>query len=344
MVHEDDETRASGRPGPVPSPAELEPGRHLLGPHAVGRRVVVRRLLPGQTGPTGGPAFTDLLGDLVAWPAPGAAPEERIAVVLGVDGGRTAVPLRDIVSGKPVPPRPSVRMRVTPAEAERHALALWAGVEHQPLGAWVLRCDPAPVGRLLKRANSCLALGHPGVALEEAAAAVARFYADRDRDALAQVEVESAVDRDLRALGWVEVPGGEAGFWLASVASVRRGVRRGGRADPDLPAALGLAGPWREESGPRLRVGLGPPAEPVGAVQAAVDGDWVGVHGLQVATTLQRRGLATLLLDDALEWGAEQGATTAWLHVEADNAPARALYAALGFTEHHETRYLTPSD
>ena len=45
-------------------PMSAPPG---LGPHCVGQRVVVRRLLPGQTGPSGGPAMTDLLGVMESW-------------------------------------------------------------------------------------------------------------------------------------------------------------------------------------------------------------------------------------------------------------------------------------
>jgi ribosomal protein S18 acetylase RimI-like enzyme len=33
------------------------------------------------------------------------------------------------------------------------------------------------------------------------------------------------------------------------------------------------------------------------------------------------------------------GATTGWLQVEAGNAPALALYDALGFTPHHAYHY-----
>ena len=36
-----------------------------------------------------------------------------------------------------------------------------------------------------------------------------------------------------------------------------------------------------------------------------------------------------------LEWGAERGATTAYLQVLGHNAPALALYDAMGFTTHH---------
>jgi ribosomal protein S18 acetylase RimI-like enzyme len=43
-----------------------------------------------------------------------------------------------------------------------------------------------------------------------------------------------------------------------------------------------------------------------------------------------------------LEWGAERGATTAYLQVLGHNAPALALYAGMGFTTHHAYAYLTP--
>src|SRR3954470_18761179 len=77
-----------------------------LGPHCVGQRVVVRRVLPGETGPSGGPAMTDLLGVMESW-------TDGSTVVRAEDGTTTEIALRDIVSGKPVPPRASARMRVS---------------------------------------------------------------------------------------------------------------------------------------------------------------------------------------------------------------------------------------
>ena len=73
------------------------------------------------------------------------------------------------------------------------------------------------------------------------------------------------------------------------------------------------------------------------------DGDWIGVHGLRVDPDHRRRGLATPVLAALLDWGAEQGATTAWLHVETDNDRHVALYERLGFRTHHACRYLTRS-
>ena len=74
--------------------------------------------------------------------------------------------------------------------------------------------------------------------------------------------------------------------------------------------------------------------------EAALDGDWLGLHNLTVAEDHRRQGLGTQVLGALLEWGAERGATTAWLHVEVDNDPARGLYERVGFRAHHTCRYL----
>ena len=58
----------------------------------------------------------------------------------------------------------------------------------------------------------------------------------------------------------------------------------------------------------------------------------------------RRRGLATGVLAELLDWGASQGARTALLHVETDNPGAIALYERHGFVTHHTNRYLTSLD
>jgi ribosomal protein S18 acetylase RimI-like enzyme len=298
--------------------------RSSLGPHVVGQRIVVRRVLPGETGPTGGPAMTDVLGTCESW-------EDGLVSVRREDGTVVEIRTADIVSGKPVPPRPSPRLRVSTRDAESHAAPLWPGVVREPMGSWELRTDPAPVGRLLKRANSCLAIGDPGLPWAEAVGRVVAFYRDRGRDALVQVEADSDLERAFLDAGWRVVPGGDADLLLGSVSRARRLL---GHAPPGVGVAATVDGPRVEAAA--TRDGL-----PAGVAHAAVDGDWLGVHGLTVDPEHRRHGVATALMDAVLEFGAERGAATLWLHVETDNAPARALYERLGLVVHHTCRYLT---
>ena len=75
---------------------------------------------------------------------------------------------------------------------------------------------------------------------------------------------------------------------------------------------------------------------------AAYADDWVGFRGIHVDPAHRRQGLALHVMAALLEWGAEHGATTAYLQVLGDNAPALALYEGLGFETHHAYRYLAP--
>lgn len=290
----------------------------------VGQRVVVRRLLRGETGPTGGPAMTDVLGICESW-ADGRTAVRR------EDGTVVEIEIADIVSGKPVPPRPSTRLRVSVREAESHATPLWPGVLREPLGEWELRTDPAPIGRLLKRANSCLAMGDPGLPFGDAVERVMGFYASRGRDPLVQVEADSGTEQQFLAAGWQDVPGGESDFLLGALSRARRllAVR-----ETDVAVSTSV-------NGPRAEVTATSRGATIGVVQAAVDGDWLGVHGLLVEPDHRRQGIASLLMGEVLELGAERGASTLWLHVETDNAPALALYEQLGLVAHHRCRYLS---
>jgi ribosomal protein S18 acetylase RimI-like enzyme len=290
----------------------------------VGQRVVVRRVLPGETGPTGGPAMTDVLGTCESW-------GDTTATVRREDGSVVEIRIADIVSGKPVPPRPSARLRVSTRDAESHAAPLWPTVVREQLGAWELRTDPAPVGRLLKRTNSCLAMGDPGMPWTDAVARVVAFYRDRDREPLVQVEAGSDLERAFLEAGWQDVPGGEADLMLGSVSRARR-LLAGGPADVTVTSTV---------DGARFEASATRAGDPAGVVHAALDGDWLGVHGLAVDAEHRRHGVATALMAAVLELGAELGAATLWLHVETDNDPARAFYEQLGLAVHHTCRYLT---
>lgn len=282
---------------------------------------MIRRIVPGETGPTGGPAFADVLGTCRSW-------GDGVAVVEPASGEAVSVPIELIVSGKPVPPRPSVRGRVSARDAELHTAALERGVETTPLGEWQLRFEPAPVGRVRSRFNSCLAMGDPRMPVIDAITQVAGFYESRGRRPELQVEVDSEVETVVSDLGWTPVTAKDSLHLLASLAQVRRRLPAPSEA---LPVTA---------DGPYLVV-----ASPDARGAAGLDGDWLGLHGLFVAEHARRRGLARAVIAALLEAGAEQGARTVWLHVETSNAPAIALYESLGFAEHHRCRYYTaPAD
>jgi N-acetylglutamate synthase len=306
---------------------QASPHAHRLGPHVVGQRVVVRRLLRGQTGPSGGPAMTDLLGVCTAW-------GDGRCVVVPEEGEAVEIMLADIVSGKPVPPRASARHRVSPYDAELHVLSLWPDVETQPVGGWLLRAAPPYDGRLRRRANSVLAMGEPGVPLPEAVSVIRDFYAERDRPALAQVEIGSPEEAGLVAAGWAAVPAKDNHFMIGSVAqALRRAPTRPGD---------GVLCPTVHSDGPSGTQPARAEAEIAGRARgrAALDGDWIGLHTVEVHLDHRRRGLATRVIVELLGWAASLGATTAWLHVETHNVAAIGLYERLGFRTHHTARYL----
>lgn len=66
----------------------------LLGPRCIGQRVVVRRLVPDETGPSGGPALTDTIGVMESW--------TDGVTVIRTKRGVVEIPIELIVSGKPI--------------------------------------------------------------------------------------------------------------------------------------------------------------------------------------------------------------------------------------------------
>lgn len=323
----------------------------LLGPQCVGTRVVLRRLLRDTTGPSGGPALTDVLGVMVEW-------TPTSTTLRTEDGTLVHVERADIVAGKPVPPRPSVRHRITPGDAELRAGDSWPPLVTEPLGRWRLRA----AGGFTARANSVLAVGDPGRPWLEALVEVRRFYAAHGLPAWAEVVVGSPEQRRLEAEGWLPLRPGEAdsAFQLAGVAQALR------RTSPARPAPVPvtltdrvteawLLSDRRVLSHRDVAVAVleGPPVVTFASAQAggrvlakgraalSERADvWLGITDVWVDPAERRRGLATAVLTSLLQWGAERGATTAYLQLREDNAAALAAYARLGFRTHHSYRYL----
>lgn len=292
--------------------------------------------------------MTDVLGVCESW-------EDGIVTVRREDGSVVEFPSGDIVSGKPVPSRPSAHRRLGAEQADRLALPGWQAVESEPLGEWVLRAS----GGFSSRGNSVFALGDPGIPLEEAVVRVAQWYRARGLAHRAHVHPSGAAAEAFGRAGWSTYEP-----TLLMLASVARVVRRLGtdRADP------GAAAPeprhdtvvdegWLASDERAARHG-----EPARAVLEAGDvtfatvrdadgvvlargrgafhGDWVGVSSLWTREDLRGTGLGRAVLLSLLEWGAERGATTTYLQVVEANTAARALYETLGYEVHHRYAYL----
>lgn len=255
--------------------------------------------------------MTDVLGVCTAW-------DPTTCTVQPENGPAIVIPLSEIVTGKPVPPRASVRQRVPPREAQRHAFALFPDLETEPLGDWVLRRSASATAR---RANSVLAFGPSGV--EGDVDAVVAHY----ERPVAAVLPDSAEERLFRDRGWgLESNDADTSFRLTGTAAALRAIPAEAAAvDVEIDDSSG----WAE-----ARIGER------ASGYAGCDGDWVGFGGLRVDPAARGGGLGLAVVAALLDWGAAQGATTAYLQVLADNAPALALYGRLGFREHHTYRYL----
>jgi GNAT superfamily N-acetyltransferase len=287
--------------------------------------------------------MTDVLGTCESW-------SDGVVTVRRHDGSLVEIAVADIVSGKPVPPRPSVHRRLGAVEADRLALPGWQPVERTPLGEWVLRAS----GGFSSRGNSVLALGDPGVPLPEAVEQVTRWYAARSLPARAHVHPGSEEAVAFEAAGWAEyestwlmlasvaralrlldadrpgaAPRHDAAVDAGWLATDERAARFGDDARAVLEAGEVTFATIRDEDGAVLARGRG-----------ALHGDWLGVSSLWTREDLRGTGLGSTLLRSLLEWGAERGATTSYLQVVDANEAARAMYEARGFEAHHRYVYV----
>ncbi len=136
----------------------------------------------------------------------------------------------------------------------------------------------------------------------------------------------------------IEPPAAEEGVWLRPL----------GGADPALLAALHAESfpdaPWSARAFGELLALPGTagllaaqaPADagtPLGFLLWRVAADEAEVLTLCVRPTARRRGVARHLLRTAREPMRAAGARRLFLEVAEDNAPARALYRAMGFRE-----------
>jgi N-acetylglutamate synthase len=235
------------------------------------------------------------------------------------------------------------------ADLERLAARGWRGSEEADLGEWLLRA----AGGFTGRANSALVVGDPGVPLPDAVEAVTAWYAARGLRPIAQLPGRQArpADGAFAEAGWerdddvlvltapldpappdgvlVDLSPTPDDAWMA-------GYRYRGRPLP--PGARAVL--TNAEDAVFASVRLDPEPAPLAAVARGVLTDgWLGVTAVTVAEDHRRRGLATAVMAALHRWAADRGATWCYLQVASGNDPARALYRAAGFIEHHRYHY-----
>lgn len=329
-----------------------------LGASDVGKRVSVRYVTDSGAP---GERFTDAVGVLTSW-------EAGVLLITRRTGETVRIAESALVAGKPVPAAPARRRgpAATFPELARATARAWQPTESEPLGEWTLRAayekvprEARPQGAVAgrragftRRANSALPLGDPGLPLDAALDRVREWYAARDLPAYVQAATGAAGTQELLCAelerrDWLREVSAEVriaalapiGDLDADVDAVRldrtfdaawlRRYQRFGEPGPHVLEVLG--------SGPSVWFASVPGTGDIPAAigRCVVDGRWAGFMAVEVDPAQRRRGLATSVMTALARRALDEGASAAWLQVEADNEGARALYDGMGFAVHH---------
>ncbi|MCX4586788.1 GNAT family N-acetyltransferase [Streptomyces sp. NBC_01481] len=317
-------------------------------PADVGKRVSVRRLTDTDSELT---KFTDTVGVLTSW-------KQGVLLITRRTGETVRIAESSLVAGKVVPAAPARRRG--PAsdfeELARVTARAWQPVESERLGEWELRASSG----FTRRANSVLPLGDPGLPLDEALAHVRAWYERRRLPAYIQTATGAAGTQEelcaqLEARDWRREVSAEVRIGgLAPIGDLDAEVERVRLARSVDEAWLqryqrfGVPGPHVLhvlESGPSVWFATVPGEGEVPAAigRCVVDGRWAGFMAVEVDPAYRRQRLATTVMTALARRALEEGASAAWLQVEADNDGARALYEGMGFATHHRYHHFRPA-
>ncbi|MDT0342509.1 GNAT family N-acetyltransferase [Streptomyces litchfieldiae] len=304
----------------------------------VGKRVSVRTLT-GSGEP--GARFTDTVGVLTSWTG-------GVLTVTRRDGRIVHLAESALVAGKVVPPRtarPRGLPATTVAELTTVAVRSWPAPDAERLGDWLARAGEG----WTRRANSAVPLGDSPPDLDR----LVQWYAARGLRANLQLPTgREMLTAELDRRGWTAAA--HTSVQVAALAPLAdrapdervlvsrelteewlRGWPRAAEAPATARRILG--------GGPLVLFALipGDDGRPAAVGRCVVDGRWAGFAAMRVDPAHRRRGLATTVLAELARAALAEGASAAYLQVETDNPGARALYARLGFADHHHYHYRT---
>ena len=239
---------------------------------------------------------------------------------------------------------------------ERIAFDAWPAAEVRALGGWRLRFNHGVTNR---GSSVWPGPGPCGATLAERVTAVEQFYAERGSRACYQLSPAADppdLDAALAARGYevfspVSVEVAELGDVLARALPLEVDAA----CSDTLPEAWfdvsGRRGRFRDEAVSVYRAllerlhgragfALAKAGGQVAAVGLAVAAPpWVGVFSMLTLESHRRQRLAEAVLAAIARWAGERGAERMYLQVEIENAPARSLYARVGFVPRYEYHY-----
>ena len=164
--------------------------------------------------------------------------------------------------------------------------------------------------------------------------ALTRWLDERDWGREGETLVMAAETADLALDGAREqIPLGDVGAFVEAVLAVRGGSRG---FKSGLTEVLSAIRP------PKGLFVISDGEAPLATALCVHDGEFAGVFEVATREDRRREGLGRAVTDAALRWARDHGAARAWLQVEADNAPAMALYRGRGFAEAYRYHYRAP--
>jgi N-acetylglutamate synthase len=306
----------------------------------VGERWVVRRRLPDGSA-------TDVIG----W-VEQVDPSEVSLFTL--HGTVARLPASEIILARRAPAAPGGPdpLRTSAEDLERYVLPSWLALS-EPLGQWTLRAGAGFTGR----ANSCLAVGDPGMPIADAAARVMRFSAAHAIEPCVQVIAGSDTEAELRKLGWEDV------YLETDVLVCRLSTFLGDSLpDPSVEISEVPSEQWMEAcqrsrpndadpailkmilvgSPPRVFAGVAADQKRMVAIgRGHVSGPWLGLSSIWTDNDHRRRGLAGKIMMALGHWGARQGARYSYIEVGRGEDQLSTICVRLGFIVHHQCRFLT---
>jgi len=319
-----------------------------------GIRVVVRRRIEHDVR-----GVTDALGEIVAMDADTISVRTRRGVQV--------IDRASVVAAKEVPPRPARRgaphLAVSMHDLETTMVQGWPPLERDKLGGWLLRAGAG----FTSRANSVLPLGDPGISLSDAVDHCEAWNDERGlRRLFALFGPEGfAIDEDplgRELLGRAYQPFNHTQVMTAATEAL----------PPELPHPCGARvrleptpsaqwwETWAAQSGhtdqsesardaaravmsgspEQLFASLEIDGGVTGVARVAFAQGWAGVFALHVAPEQRRAGVALQLMGAVADASRARGIRSMYLQVLRASSPARGLYERLGFSTHHEYRYL----